>query len=207
MASQGGNFIFIANQRCIDFVNTEILDQGRRLDLLGAFSDLLSWMVFAKMMTAAQAARAAYQWSNADRLATLDAAKSFRALMREMIDQIARGKTVPETALREINRRLRSISIYPRVFKKGRGFERRFESDFAQPAHLLAALAESAVDLLCDYNLSLVKKCKNPACILYFYDTTRNHRRNWCSMEVCGNRMKVGAFYRRARLLRSRLAK
>jgi predicted RNA-binding Zn ribbon-like protein len=29
--------------------------------------------------------------------------------------------------------------------------------------------------------------CKNQACILYFYDTTKNHRRNWCSMGICGN--------------------
>lgn len=29
------------------------------------------------------------------------------------------------------------------------------------------------------------------ACILFFYDTTKNYSRRWCSMSACGNRMKV----------------
>ncbi|HEX9143463.1 MAG TPA: CGNR zinc finger domain-containing protein [Candidatus Binatia bacterium] len=103
--------------------------------------------------------------------------------------------------------KLRADSAFSQVFKKGRGFERRLERDFAEPAHLLATLAESAADLLCNYDLSLVKRCKNPACVLYFYDTTKNHRRNWCSMVICGNRMKVAAFYLRSRSLKSRSAK
>jgi predicted RNA-binding Zn ribbon-like protein len=207
MLPNGKHFIFVANQRCIDFVNTEIVDHGRRVDLLGSFSDLLSWMVVAKMMAPAQASRATSEWSGDGSLAALDGARSFRGMMREMVDQIARGKGVPQKALSEINQRLRVISAFPQVFKKGRAFERRFECNFTEPAHLFAALAESAADLVCNYDLSLVKKCKNPACILYFYDTTKNHRRNWCSMGICGNRMKVAAFYLRSRLVKLKSAK
>jgi predicted RNA-binding Zn ribbon-like protein len=32
---------------------------------------------------------------------------------------------------------------------------------------------------------------------LYFYDTTKNHTRRWCSMTGCGNRAKAAAFYER----------
>ncbi|MBH0192038.1 MAG: hypothetical protein HP492_09850 [Nitrospira sp.] len=59
--------------------------------------------------------------------------------------------------------------------------------------------AEAAGNLLCRADFALIKKCGNPACILYFYDTTKNHTRNWCSMQVCGNRMKVAAHYWRNR--------
>ncbi|NEJ40784.1 CGNR zinc finger domain-containing protein, partial [Rhizobium ruizarguesonis] len=31
-------------------------------------------------------------------------------------------------------------------------------------------------------------------CTLFFLDTTKSHRRRWCSMALCGNRMKVAAF-------------
>jgi predicted RNA-binding Zn ribbon-like protein len=54
-------------------------------------------------------------------------------------------------------------------------------------------------------DLTLIKKCKNPACVLYFYDTTKNHARNWCSMQLCGNREKVAAYFRRKRLNRRSL--
>jgi predicted RNA-binding Zn ribbon-like protein len=207
MSPNEKNFIFIANQGCIDFVNTEFIDQGRKVDLLGSFSDVLSWMVVAKMLTPAQASRATNEWSGARRLTAFDEARGFRGMMREMVDQIARGKAVPRTALSEINQRLRAGSAFPQVFKKGRGFQRRLERDFAEPAHLLARLAESAADLVCNYDFSSVKRCKNPACVLYFYDTTKNHRRNWCSMGICGNRMKVAAFYLRSRTLKLRLEK
>jgi predicted RNA-binding Zn ribbon-like protein len=33
--------------------------------------------------------------------------------------------------------------------------------------------------------------------VLFFYDTTKNHARRWCSMAFCGNRHKVAAHYRR----------
>ena len=61
----------------------------------------------------------------------------------------------------------------------------------------LVLIAVAAADLLCHGDLSLVKKCDNPRCILYFYDTTKNHARRWCSMAGCGNRMKAAAHYRR----------
>jgi len=37
-------------------------------------------------------------------------------------------------------------------------------------------VAESAMDLLCDGDPTLVRKCENPACVLYFYDATKNRR-------------------------------
>jgi predicted RNA-binding Zn ribbon-like protein len=52
-----------------------------------------------------------------------------------------------------------------------------------------------------------VKKCRNSACILFFYDMTKNHARQWCSMRLCGNRMKVAAHYRRQRRAKKGKAK
>ena len=34
-------------------------------------------------------------------------------------------------------------------------------------------------------------------CVRYFYDTTKNRRRRWCSMDGCGSRAKAAAYYRR----------
>jgi predicted RNA-binding Zn ribbon-like protein len=201
------NFLFVGNQGCIDFVNTEVIDQGRKADLLESFGDLLSWMVAANMMTPVQAGRATNEWSGVQGAAALDRARSFRRIMRETLDQVVHGKSVPQMAISEINQRLRTDSAFPQIVKKGSGFERRLKCDFTEPAHLLARLAESAADLLCNCDLSLVRKCKNSACILYFYDTTKNHRRNWCSMEICGNRMKVAAFYLRSRSSKLKSAK
>lgn len=41
------------------------------------------------------------------------------------------------------------------------------------------------------------KECRNPTCRGVFYDRSKNHTGKWCSMEVCGNRMKVRAWRER----------
>ncbi|MER7505014.1 CGNR zinc finger domain-containing protein [Nonomuraea pusilla] len=44
-----------------------------------------------------------------------------------------------------------------------------------------------------------VRRCANPECPLWFLDASKNGSRRWCSMEVCGNRAKVGRFNQRHR--------
>jgi predicted RNA-binding Zn ribbon-like protein len=62
---------------------------------------------------------------------------------------------------------------------------------------LLAAIARSAAEIIVEGADAPLRRCANPGCGLFFYDTSRTHRRRWCSMAACGNRHKVAAFVRR----------
>jgi predicted RNA-binding Zn ribbon-like protein len=42
-----------------------------------------------------------------------------------------------------------------------------------------------------------LKVCTNDPCQSAFYDCSRNRSGKWCTMEVCGNRMKARAFRQR----------
>jgi predicted RNA-binding Zn ribbon-like protein len=42
-----------------------------------------------------------------------------------------------------------------------------------------------------------LKACTEDECRWAFYDTTRNHSRTWCSMDVCGNREKTRRYRER----------
>ena len=42
-----------------------------------------------------------------------------------------------------------------------------------------------------------LKVCRNDACLWAFYDQSKNGRGAWCSMDICGNRMKARAYRRR----------
>ncbi|MGA9725656.1 MAG: CGNR zinc finger domain-containing protein [Candidatus Binatus sp.] len=72
--------------------------------------------------------------------------------------------------------------------------------DLQEPEQLMVPIAQSASDLPCHGDLALVKRCANPACGAFFYDTSKNHTRRWCSTTECGNRMRVrvAAHYRRS---------
>jgi predicted RNA-binding Zn ribbon-like protein len=184
----------------LDFINTEMIQHGQRVDLLTDFSAFLSWLERAHIIDHEEAEAARRQWgSRPEGRGLLDQARLFRNSLRDMVERIVTRRAVPQSALEKINRLLRDRVGYRQVSRVRRRFESRFISETGGPTRLLVPLAEAAGDLLCGAESRLIKKCKNPACILYFYDTTKNHARSWCSMRICGNRMKVAAHYRRKR--------
>jgi predicted RNA-binding Zn ribbon-like protein len=65
----------------------------------------------------------------------------------------------------------------------------------------LALTAREVARFLAEANPAYLRRCANTdSCALYFYDTTKNHHRQWCSVAVCGNRHKVAEFRRRQAL-------
>jgi predicted RNA-binding Zn ribbon-like protein len=195
----------VANHRCLDFVNTELIEQGRRVDLLREFADLVDWLEQAQLLGAAQAKHILRRWGRTSKAAeALSQALALRRVLRDMSDGIVRGQRPSAAALAGINAVLRHHAAQVALVRTRHGFERRVSLRPREPIDLLVPVAESASDLLCHGDLALILKCENPRCILYFYDTTKNRARRWCSMTVCGNRMKVAAHYRRRRRTRQR---
>ena len=191
-------FLFIANQPCLDFINTDLVINGQPTDLLSSFQDVVAWLVQAGLLTEKDAERIE-GGGGRDEMEALKQAKAFRRTMRDMAERLAAQKPVPQATLDLINQLLRHRVGYAQVTRRDGIFERRYETGFENANQVLGLLAEAASDLLCAHDLSLVKQCQNPACVLLFYDTTKNHARHWCSMNLCGNRSKVAAHYRRHR--------
>jgi predicted RNA-binding Zn ribbon-like protein len=178
-----------------------VIEHGRLVDLLHDFNDLISWLVQAGVVDVAQAKEALKRWGGKPEGERAFAqAQALRAKLRRMVERVVAGKAVEQSAIEAVNAALRERFGYPQLIRTRGGFEKRFHSEFREAHHLIVPLAESAADLLCYGDLSLLKRCENPACVLYFYDTTKNHARRWCSMSACGNRMKVAAYYQRQRV-------
>jgi predicted RNA-binding Zn ribbon-like protein len=193
-------FLFVGNHLCLDFINTQMIVHGRPTDLLDDFSDLVAWLVQASVLDKTEEQEVMKNWGGQrEGTQTFEEARTFRGILRGMAERIVVGKPVPQTAVEAINGLLCQHVGYAQLVRIRGGFEQTFRSESRAATRLLAPLAESASHLLCSGDLSLVKKCQNPACILYFYDTTKNHARRWCSMSICGNRMKVAAHYSRHR--------
>jgi predicted RNA-binding Zn ribbon-like protein len=60
-------------------------------------------------------------------------------------------------------------------------------------AAILGPITLSALALLMEMDLTRTKRCDGLECGWMFFDTTKNKRRRWCEMRVCGNRAKVRA--------------
>ncbi|MYV67193.1 hypothetical protein GT043_14890, partial [Streptomyces sp. SID2131] len=73
------------------------------------------------------------------------------------------------------------------------------EAEFADPAWGPAwTAARDYLDLLRTAP-DRIRACAHEACILHFFDTSRNGTRRWCSMAVCGNRAKASRHYARTK--------
>ena len=193
-------FLFVGNQRCLDFINTSFVVNGDPVDVLATFSDLVTWLVEADLLSEKEGKKIERQWGKqVEGTETLEQARAFRDTLREMVERIADGRPVPQAAIEAINGTLRYRIGYPQLTRRNGKFERGYLAESQEANQVLGLLGEVATDLLCACDHSLIKKCQNPLCVLFFYDTTKNHARHWCSMTLCGNRSKVAAHYRRHR--------
>jgi predicted RNA-binding Zn ribbon-like protein len=193
-------FYVIGHYLCLDFINTEAAAEGRPVNLLAGFDDLMAWLVETGALERRQAEGVFAAWNGrpeAER--ALSQALRFRAILRRMVEKLTAGKPAPTAAVAAINDCLRNQVRYTELGRTAGGFVKRIRSNITEPEHLLLPVAESACDLLCDGDFSRIKQCGNEACVLFFYDCTKNRSRRWCSMSACGNRMKVAAHYRSRR--------
>lgn len=69
----------------------------------------------------------------------------------------------------------------------------------APPDRRLAVRAILAWDGLVTHSPGRLRPCANGECRLFLIDRTKGNTARWCSMAVCGNRMKARRHYQRAR--------
>jgi predicted RNA-binding Zn ribbon-like protein len=191
-------FRFVGFYRCLDFINTAPTRGAERAERIRNFADLVSWLHEAGLLGTAEARNAMNRWGGTKKGERAHArAIAFRARLEEMAEDMAASNPVSNAAIAAINEELRTGSGHAEMFRSESRFTQRIRYKPRRAAQLIAPIAESAASLLCQGSLSLVRRCANPACGLFFYDTSKTHRRRWCDMRVCGNRMKVRAFHER----------
>lgn len=199
-------FIMIGGLACLDFTDTAPLGSPARIEALHDFGDLLAWLYEERLVGSSECRRGRQRWDAGPAAQRAFArALVLRRTLREAVERILAHRSVPKPAIAAISDVLGKLAGSWELTRTQTGFVLKFRPRFDHPDQFLGPIVESACDLLCNRDWSRLKRCANPTCGLYFYDSTRNRRRRWCSMRTCGNRMKVAAFYRRQRAARPSL--
>lgn len=198
------DFFWVGNAPALDFVNTTVGTGDDITDLLRHPEDLGRWLLRSGLVSAAQLRRVRLDAAAARRL--LHAARKLRAAIRQGAADLAAGRPLNRQTIALLNRwsgkPAQRIQLRP---AKGRRLESVNEWLVEQPADLLRPIAADAIRLFTSADPGRIRRCAS-GCVLYFLDTSKSGRRQWCSMAVCGNRAKVADFRRRM-LQDSRLAK
>ena len=192
-------FLFVGNHLALDFLNTRPVLNGEPTELLPDFSALLRWCQAAGLLSSPEMANLQRQSgeSTAARR-TLEALREFREKLRNEILAWEDGADVHRATIAELNQLLAAHPMLSKLQTTGNEHSVEVWFEPRQPEDLFAPLAHSVAKLFAEKDRDRVRKCGH--CVLHFYDTSKKGTRRWCSMQLCGNRLKVAAYAARHRL-------
>ncbi|MFG3477625.1 CGNR zinc finger domain-containing protein [Streptomyces sp. NPDC047980] len=163
----------------LDLLNTRWTQDGEQRDLLDTADGLRLWLAVHGLDTRFTADEA-----------TLERTRAARDALAAAVDRP--GDPVASAAVDAVLEHGRI-----RAALTAAGPEER--SEFADPAWGPGWTAvRDYLDLL-RAAPGRIRACAHSACVLHFFDTSRNGTRRWCSMATCGNRAKASRHYARTR--------
>lgn len=184
--SESEIFPLISNHLSLDLVNTEIVRRGIRHDLLkGNFANWIQTMQKSGNLVDEQFNKECVLSDG------LNALLDLRKFLRCGFERIADGRHLDDqwvSHLEYLNEKA------PLSFKLISGNLVPIPVGTSLNA-IVSLVAFDALRLYTTGDLQALRRCANPDCVLLFIDTSG--RRKWCSMKICGNRMKVSRHNRR----------
>ncbi len=178
----------VAGHLALDLVNTVTARNGAPKDWLSGYGALLDWARLAGRFPEADlqrlAGRAGDEPQEAE--AALRRLKALRELLHRVFQDRSRGGEPAGDGLRQLQEHWREAAA----------------SAVLSPAPTWSAatsgldlfrhqIAWEAVDLLEKQDPERIRVCDGPDCGWLFLDTSKNNRRRWCDMKVCGNVVKA----------------
>jgi predicted RNA-binding Zn ribbon-like protein len=184
---------------CLDFANTLSATSGEHLS---TYPDLVAFAEQSGLLTQDDVewlhAEGEREPANAD--AVLARAHRLRAAIYGVFSGIAAGMAPRPRDVEVLNGELGAalqhacVELTPNQHAYQWGWAGR------QMDAPLWGVARSAADLLVSVEDGRrVRECNGDECNWLFLDTSKNHSRQWCSMQSCGNRHKARRHYQRRR--------
>jgi len=169
-------FLWLANWPALDFINTEYTQAGERIEHFTTAEDVAEWLRAARLPVVP---------------------RGYRKSLHSGVERLVSSGDVPADTISATNRLLEGDRFSFRLQRGRGGFQLQRHWNFASPADYIVPVALSFAELLGTADLSRIRRCKNPECPLIFYDTSKSATRNWCSLDICGNKLRVAAFRKR----------
>ena len=191
--SRAGSLDLIADDLALDFANTE---SGRGFpsheNHLREARHVAQWLKHAKALPAEDADWLSRQVSRRAETAAdlMTQAIALREAIHDIGAALGRRAKPPAAALANLSavhaRCVARAELTPGVLS----CRWRWSVRAAPVEAALGPIALAAVRLFTEGDFHRIRECSGHACGWLFYDRSKNNRRRWCEMEVCGNRAK-----------------
>jgi predicted RNA-binding Zn ribbon-like protein len=191
-------FLFVANRTVLDFLNTKpVLAEGP-VELLPDFAALERWFAASGVVHGAKARNLVRGWRNSAEAKAFHAELLvFRERLRSAVVSVEGGGSPSDEFLREMNARLLRYPARTCLRKREGQIVRELLFEPAEVTDLWEPIVQGAAELLSEPQLQRLRQCES--CVVHFLDTSKKGSRRWCSMNICGNKLKVATYQRRKR--------
>lgn len=181
----------------LDFINTAPGRDASPRDWLDGYDRLLEWAALSGAFApeVLEELRAVAEKSPAAAEAALGRARALRERLFKIFHALALGDEPPAKALDELQACWAEAAAQSRFAREAGRMA--LQPSAAGLDRIGAQMALEAVELLCRGPLHQLKLCGGHDCAWLFLDTSKNHRRRWCSMATCGNSAKARRHYHR----------
>ncbi|MGH1444963.1 MAG: CGNR zinc finger domain-containing protein [Cognatishimia sp.] len=191
--------MFIGESPALDFLNSIASPKGKVIDWLDTETGLLDWLVKSGLCTSEELEVFKSEPRTIEQTKALHDIQEFRDAFRKFIEAMAGGDVLQPTDpfITRINaillRGTLTMQLEPSQDGTTRSGSLTTKYQIVQPQDFLPRIAAACAKFICEANFAYVRNCEGPTCTLYFYDVSKNRKRRWCSMSVCGNRAKAAA--------------
>jgi predicted RNA-binding Zn ribbon-like protein len=194
-----GDHLFVGNRLALDFLNTSLVSNGETIELMTDAAAVARWMAHADLLPEKTAKKLEQAWERSPRAAkAVIELRRFRDRLRAAVFAFEAGSGVSADFLHELNSLLRTHPMFRVVEADGHGgYTQTVSFEPRLPDDLLGPLAEDTMMLLTRVVPDRVRKCEG--CPVHFLDVSKKGSRRWCSMGLCGNKVKVAAYQQRRR--------
>jgi predicted RNA-binding Zn ribbon-like protein len=187
--TNGDHLDFVGDNLAINFINTRRVVAGQLTDTLRSDSDVKAWLKRLEVPVA----NGTLPFSDG---VLLQRARELREIALAVVKDQKSGRKPSLVALNRFLWDAPSHAALTTDDARNIGVTRVYGKETVEA--FLAPVAEAVADLLANGDFDLVRHCEGKACVMWFYDRTKGHRRRWCTSTGCGNRAKVAAFRVRA---------
>ena len=194
-------FLFVGNHLALDFLNTKPILDSRPRELLTDTAALKRWLIAAGIVTSRKERSMLRGWQGFhEGEAFVRELIAFRERLRAAVLRLEDGLAPGDAFLTEVNTLLDEHPERVHLDRQGSSVLLKPLFEPRRPTDAWAPIAAAVTDLLSAVEPFRIRKCESDACVVHFYDTSKKGSRRWCSMNICGNRMKVAAYQKRQRL-------
>lgn len=194
---------FVGDSAALDFLNSIAMPRSVEFEWLASGADVLDWLVQSGLAREEEISDLRQPRHRPALDLAANDIRAFREEFRAFVCSVSDKNKVPadHPMIERVNHLMQAGDQSLHLVSNnsdGGEFMLNVIHRMQTAEDLLPRIAAACAELIAEADFTHVRRCQGSGCTMFFRDVSKNHKRRWCSMELCGNRAKAAAYRSRS---------